>query len=81
VDLQHFRSLLLARREALLRARKALLALPAKTRQRLREAMDLRIAAHALAAGATLVTNNLNGFRRVAGLDVVDRLESADDGA
>lgn len=34
-------------------------------------AMDLLIAAHALAAGATLVTNNIAHFRRVSGLSVV----------
>ena len=33
-------------------------------------AMDLLIAAHALAVAATLVTNNLQHFRRVAGLSV-----------
>jgi tRNA(fMet)-specific endonuclease VapC len=33
-------------------------------------AMDLLIAAHALALGATLVTNNLAHFRRVSGLRV-----------
>jgi tRNA(fMet)-specific endonuclease VapC len=31
-------------------------------------AMDLMIAAHAMAAGATLVSNNLREFRRVSGL-------------
>jgi tRNA(fMet)-specific endonuclease VapC len=31
-------------------------------------AMDLLIAAHALAVGATLVTNNLAHFRRISGL-------------
>jgi tRNA(fMet)-specific endonuclease VapC len=33
-------------------------------------AMDLLIAAHALALGATLVTNNLGHFRRISGLAV-----------
>jgi tRNA(fMet)-specific endonuclease VapC len=33
-------------------------------------AMDLLIAAHALALAATLVTNNLQHFRRVSGLSV-----------
>jgi tRNA(fMet)-specific endonuclease VapC len=33
-------------------------------------AMDLMIAAHALALGATLVTNNLGHFRRITGLKV-----------
>ena len=33
-------------------------------------AMDLLIAAHALALSATLVTNNLEHFRRVSGLSV-----------
>lgn len=33
-------------------------------------AMDLLIAAHALAISATLVTNNLNYFRRITGLTV-----------
>jgi tRNA(fMet)-specific endonuclease VapC len=33
-------------------------------------AMDLMIAAHALALGATLVTNNLGHFRRISGLAV-----------
>lgn len=33
-------------------------------------AMDLLIAAHALALGATLVTNNLAHFRRISGLSV-----------
>ena len=33
-------------------------------------AMDLLIAAHALALGATLVTNNLGHFRRITGLKV-----------
>jgi tRNA(fMet)-specific endonuclease VapC len=32
--------------------------------------MDLLIAAHALALGATLVTNNLDHFRRITGLKV-----------
>jgi tRNA(fMet)-specific endonuclease VapC len=31
---------------------------------------DLRIAAHALAAGSTLATNNEREFRRVRGLDI-----------
>jgi tRNA(fMet)-specific endonuclease VapC len=35
-------------------------------------AMDLLIAAHALALDATLVTNNLAHFRRVPGLKVTD---------
>jgi tRNA(fMet)-specific endonuclease VapC len=35
-------------------------------------AMDLLIAAHALALDATLVTNNLAHFRRVPGLKVAD---------
>jgi tRNA(fMet)-specific endonuclease VapC len=34
-------------------------------------AMDLLIAAHAFALGATLVTNNVGHFRRMAGLRVV----------
>ena len=34
-------------------------------------AMDLMIAAHALALGATLVTNNLAHFQRISGLSVV----------
>ncbi len=33
-------------------------------------AMDLLIAAHALALSATLVTNNLNHFQRISGLSV-----------
>jgi tRNA(fMet)-specific endonuclease VapC len=33
-------------------------------------AMDLWIAAHAMALGATLVTNNLAHFRRISGLSV-----------
>jgi tRNA(fMet)-specific endonuclease VapC len=33
-------------------------------------AMDLLIAAHALALGATLVTNNLTHFQRISGLAV-----------
>ena len=43
--------------------------------------MDLLIAAHALAAGATLATNNPREFRRIAGLDVEDWLDSLDDDA
>jgi tRNA(fMet)-specific endonuclease VapC len=34
-------------------------------------AMDLLIAAHALALAATLVTNNLAHFQRITGLSVV----------
>jgi tRNA(fMet)-specific endonuclease VapC len=34
-------------------------------------AMDLLIAAHALALAATLVTNNLSHFQRVSGLSVI----------
>jgi tRNA(fMet)-specific endonuclease VapC len=34
-------------------------------------AMDLLIAAHALALAATLVTNNLAHFQRVSGLSVI----------
>lgn len=34
--------------------------------------LDTMIAAHALAAGLTLVTNNVGEFRRVAGLTVED---------
>jgi tRNA(fMet)-specific endonuclease VapC len=52
----------------------------ARTRAGLRNAgtpignMDLLIAAHALAEGAILVTNNLREFRRVDGLAVEDWL-------
>ncbi|MDK9719486.1 MAG: type II toxin-antitoxin system VapC family toxin [Trichlorobacter sp.] len=35
-------------------------------------AMDMLIAAHAVALGVPLVTNNTREFERVAGLDVVD---------
>jgi tRNA(fMet)-specific endonuclease VapC len=34
-------------------------------------AMDLLIAAHALAIAATLVTNNLAHFQRISGLSVI----------
>ena len=34
--------------------------------------LDLMIAAHALSEGATLITNNLREFRRVAGLSCED---------
>jgi tRNA(fMet)-specific endonuclease VapC len=34
--------------------------------------LDLMIGAHALAIGATLVTNNVREFRRISGLKVVD---------
>lgn len=34
--------------------------------------LDLMIGSHALTVGATLVTNNVKEFRRIAGLHVVD---------
>lgn len=40
--------------------------------------MDLLIAAHARAEGATLVTNNLGEFRRVDGLTLEDWLDRVD---
>lgn len=39
-------------------------------------AYDVQIAGHALAAGCTLVTNNVRHFRRVSGLVVEDWLNS-----
>ncbi|WP_420827387.1 hypothetical protein [Halochromatium glycolicum] len=42
--------------------------------------MDLVIAAHVRAEGATLVTNNLGEFRRVDGLTVEDWLDAGDQG-
>lgn len=42
--------------------------------------MDLLIAAHARAQGATLVTNTLSEFRRVDGLTVEDWLDAVDQG-
>ena len=38
--------------------------------------LDTLIAAHALASGKTLVTNNVREFERVAGLDLVNWAES-----
>jgi tRNA(fMet)-specific endonuclease VapC len=40
--------------------------------------LDVMIGAHALALGATLVTNNTGEFSRIKGLTVVDWLDSTD---
>jgi tRNA(fMet)-specific endonuclease VapC len=42
-------------------------------------AMDLLIAAHALALGVTLVTNNVREFRRVEGLVIEDWLSETQE--
>jgi len=40
--------------------------------------LDVMIGAHALALGATLVTNNTREFSRIKGLTIVDWLDSRD---
>ncbi|MCP9884635.1 type II toxin-antitoxin system VapC family toxin [Synechococcus sp. ATX 2A4] len=50
------------------------------SRERRRDALDKLIAAHALALGVTLVTNNLADFRIYPGLDVENWVAEAGSG-